>query len=242
MSARKLLRARPELEGGSALTSPALDRSQACAQPSCGTSTPHESAVAQVAGAATYVDDIPEVRGTLYAAPILSTVAHGKLRAVDASAALVMPGVRDVLLAKDIPGHTMLASFIGDEPIFAMETVQHIGQVVGLVVADSVLQARHAARKVKLDIEALPAILTIKDALREKSYVLPPVFVRRGDAAQALSRAAHTLSGTLEVGGQEHFYLEGQVAYVLPQEQNQWHLRGVQRPAAAHNFFRAARP
>ena len=191
-------------------------------EPACGTSTPHESAVAQVAGAATYVDDIPEVRGTLYAAPILSTMAHGKLRAVNTSAALALPGVRDVILARDIPGDPMLAAFAGDEPVFALDTVQHIGQVIGLVVADSVMQARHAARLVQLDIEALPAILTIKDALAAQSYVLPPVFVNRGDAAQALATAAHTLSGTLEVGGQEHFYLEGQIAYVLPQEQDQW--------------------
>jgi len=188
----------------------------------CGTSTPHESAVAQVAGAVTYVDDIPEVRGTLYAAPILSTVAHGKLLAVNTSAARALPGVRDVILAQDIPGDPMLAAFAGDEPVFALDTVQHIGQVIGLVVADSVMQARHAARLVQLDIEPLPAILSVKDALAAQSYVLPPVFVNRGDAAQALATATHTLSGTLEVGGQEHFYLEGQIAYVLPQEQNQW--------------------
>ncbi len=187
-----------------------------------GHSKHHESARAQVAGAATYVDDIPEIKGTLYAAPVLSTVAHGKLLGVDTSAALAMPGVRDVLLTRDIPGDPILASFAGDEPIFAIDTVQHIGQVVGVVVADTVMQARRAARKVKLNIEALPAILSVKDALAAKSYVLPPVFVTRGDATTALARAPHTLSGTLEVGGQEHFYLEGQVAYVVPQEQNQW--------------------
>ena len=187
-----------------------------------GVSRPHESARAQVAGAATYVDDIAEVRGTLFAAPVLSNVAHGKLLAVDASVALGMPGVRDIVLARDIPGHTMLASFIGDEPIFAIDRVEHIGQVIGVVVADTVMQARRAARKVRLQIEELPAILSVKDALAASSYVLPPVFVRRGDAAQALRRAPHRLSGKLSVGGQEHFYLEGQVAYVLPQEQNQW--------------------
>jgi len=187
-----------------------------------GSSKAHESAVAQVAGLATYVDDIPEVRGTLYAAPILSTTAHGKLRGVDTSAALAMAGVHDVVLTEDIPGHPMLASFIGDEPIFAIDTVQHIGQVIGLVLADSVMLARRAARKVKLDIEPLPAILTVKEALQAKSYVLPPVFVNRGDASTALAQAAHRLTGTLKVGGQEHFYLEGMVAYALPQEQNQW--------------------
>ncbi|HPH13414.1 MAG TPA: xanthine dehydrogenase molybdopterin binding subunit [Burkholderiaceae bacterium] len=200
---------------------PALQAGQASVG-AAGHSKHHESARAQVAGAATYVDDIPEIKGTLYAAPVLSTVAHGKLLGVDISAALAMPGVRDVLLTRDIPGSPILASFTGDEPIFAIDTVQHIGQVVGVVVADTVMQARRAARKVKLNIEALPAILSVKDALAAKSYVLPPVFVTRGDATTALARAPHTLSGTLEVGGQEHFYLEGQVAYVLPQEQNQW--------------------
>ncbi len=206
----------------SALAKPQQIPPQKSHQSAAGHSRPHESAVAQVAGAATYVDDIAEVKGTLYAAPVMSSLAHGKLLGVDCTAALAMPGVRDVILARDVPGDRMLAAFAGDEPIFAIDTVQHVGQVVGLVVADSVMQARHAARKVKLNIETLPAVLTVHDALKARSYVLPPVFVNRGDAVAALARAPHTLSGTLEVGGQEHFYLEGQVAYVLPQEQQQW--------------------
>ncbi|MEO7233394.1 MAG: molybdopterin cofactor-binding domain-containing protein, partial [Polaromonas sp.] len=187
-----------------------------------GTSRFHESARAQVAGTATYVDDMPEIKGTLYAAPILSTVAHGRLLGVESSAALAMPGVRDVILARDIPGDRLLGNFWHDEPVFAQDSVQHIGQVIGVVVADSVMQARRAARQVKCQIDALPAILNVHDALKAQSHVLPPVFVRRGDAEAALKTAAHTLHGTLEVGGQEHFYLEGQVACVLPQEQNQW--------------------
>ena len=187
-----------------------------------GTSRFHESARAQVQGAATYVDDIPEIKGTLHAAPILSTVAHGRLLSVDTAAALAMPGVRDVILARDIPGDPLLGNFSHDEPVFAQDTVQHIGQVIGVVVADTVMQARRAARQVKCQIDALPAILNVHDALKAQSYVLPPVFVRRGDAGAALKMAAHMLHGTLEVGGQEHFYLEGQIAYVVPQEQNQW--------------------
>ena len=182
----------------------------------------HESAAAQIAGAASYIDDIPEVRGTLYAAPVLSKVAHGKLLGVDTQAALALPGVHAVLLAADVPGSPMLAAFAGDEPVLAQDTVQHVGQVIGLVVADSVMLARRAARLVTPRIEPLPAVLDVREALAAQSFVLPPVTVRRGDAAQALAGAAHTLQGTLEVGGQEHFYLEGQVAYALPQEQNQW--------------------
>jgi xanthine dehydrogenase large subunit len=191
-------------------------------KPARGRSIAHESAVAQVSGAVNYVDDIPEVRGTLHAAPIMSNIAHGRLLKIDADVALSIPGVRGIIQMQDIPGDPILASFAGDEPVFAAETVQYIGQVVGIMVANTPALARRAARMVKLDIEALPAVLTVKAALQAKNYVLPPVFVKRGDAALALSAASNILTGELEVGGQEHFYLEGQVAYVLPQEQNQW--------------------
>ncbi|SFB69831.1 xanthine dehydrogenase, molybdenum binding subunit apoprotein [Polaromonas sp. OV174] len=219
MNAAKDFSASPDV---AAEPAPAAAKPQAATAQAAGRAIAHESANAQVAGAATYVDDIPELKGTLYAAPILSSVAHGRLLGVDARAALAMAGVRDVLLARDIPGDPLLGNFSHDEPVWAQDSVQHIGQVIGLVVAESVMQARRAARKVVCQIEALPAILDVHEALRAQSYVLPPVFVKRGDAATALTTAAHTLQGTLEVGGQEHFYLEGQVAYVLPQEQNQW--------------------
>jgi xanthine dehydrogenase large subunit len=198
----------------SAETNPMQSASGHCAH--------HESARAQIAGAAPSIDDLTELRGTLHAAPILSRVAHGRLRGMDTSAALALPGVRGVILASDVPGDAMLAAFAGDEPVFAIDKVQHIGQVLGLVVADEVTLARRAARLVVPDITPLPAVLDVRQALAEQSYVLPPVTVRRGDATAALSRAPHTLCGTLEVGGQEHFYLEGQIAYAVPQEQNQW--------------------
>ena len=205
--------------------------------PAAGKTTAHESARAQIAGAASYIDDLPELRGTLHAAPILSTHAHGHLRAVDSQVARAMPGVVGVVLSQDIVGDPMLAAFAGDEPVFAIDTVQHVGQVVGLVVARTVMQARRAARKVVLDIEALPAVLTIADALQAKSYVLPPVFVNRGNAEAALKKASHTLTGTLEVGGQEHFYLEGQIAYAVPNEQNQWSIySSTQHPGEVQHW------
>ena len=146
-------------------------------QGAAGQSHFHESARAQVAGAVNYIDDIPEVKGTLFAAPILSNVAHGRLLGVDAAAALAMPGVRGVVLAADVPGDPLLATFVHDEPIFAVDTVQHIGQVIGLVVADSVMQARHAARKVQLHIDALPAVLTVREALAVFSGSLSGAFM-----------------------------------------------------------------
>jgi xanthine dehydrogenase large subunit len=204
------------------LVTDATTHKNAPASHSSGHTVAHESARAQIAGAAPYIDDLPEVRGTLYAAPILSTLAHGKINSIHTAAALALPGVVAIVLASDVPGDPVLAAFAGDEPVFASDTVQHIGQVIGLVVAQDVMLARRAARLVKVDITPLPAVLTVKDALAAQSYVLPPVTVARGDADAALARAPHTLSGTLEVGGQEHFYLEGQIAYALPQEQHQW--------------------
>jgi xanthine dehydrogenase large subunit len=187
-----------------------------------GQSRIHESARAQVAGAATYIDDIPEVRGTLHAAPVCSPVAHGQLKGIDYSKALAMPGVRAVIDARHIPGDKTLAAFAHDEPVFATDTVQFVGQVVALVVADDVMTARRAARLAQLDIAPLDAVLSVHEAHARESYVLPPVHVKRGDAQAALRRAPHQLEGRFEVGGQEHFYLEGQIAYVLPLEQNQW--------------------
>ena len=213
--------------------------SQACASeaPAMGTSHAHESAHAQVQGRAHYIDDLPEVKGTLHAAPILSTAAHGRLRGIDAQDALSMPGVHGLVLAADIPGDPILAAFGHDEPIFASDEVQYLGQVVGLVVAGTAMQARRAARKVRLDIEPLPALLSARAAHAAQSHVLPPVHVRRGDADHALAQARHRLQGRLEVGGQEHFYLEGQIAYALPLEQNQWRIHSsTQHPGEVQHW------
>ncbi|GAB3769155.1 xanthine dehydrogenase molybdopterin binding subunit [Ramlibacter monticola] len=207
------------------------------AQPAVGQPRIHESARAHVAGAATYVDDVPEVKGTLHAAPILSKVARGRLLSVDPAEALAMEGVREVVLAADIPADPLFATFAHDEPIFARDTVEYAGQVVGVVVAETVMQARRAARRVKLEIEPLPAVLDVREAVKQQSFVLPPVTVRRGEPEQGLARAPHRLAGSLEVGGQEHFYLEGQVGYALPLEQDQWWIySSTQHPAEVQHW------
>lgn len=190
--------------------------------PPLGQPLPHESARGHVTGSAPFVDDLPEWQGTLYAAPILSPIAHGRIDAVDAQAALALPGVRGLVLAADVPGDPLLASLAHDEPILPRETVDYAGQVVGLVVADSVALARQAARQVRLQLTPLPAILTVEAALQAQHWVLPPVTLRRGNAEAALAAAPHRLQGQLRSGAQEHFYLEGQVAYALPQEDGQW--------------------
>jgi xanthine dehydrogenase large subunit len=184
-----------------------------------GQSLSHESARAQITGRAQYVDDLAEISGTLFAAPICSPQAHGVLTGLDLTQALAMVGVVRVLQASDLPGDPLFATFVHDEPIFASDKVEHIGQVIGLVIATDINMARLAARQVKVHIEPLPAILSIEEALLAKSWVLPPVALVRGEPEKALSTASHRLSGRTRVGGQEHFYLEGQIAYAIPQEQ-----------------------
>src|SRR5206468_3026552 len=156
--------------GRHAMNAPEKFLAGSVVQPATGTSHPHDSARAHVAGAATYVDDIAEVRGTLHAAPILSNVARGKLLGVDTTEAIKMPGVKGVVLAQDVPGDRILATFTHDEPIFALDTVEFVGQVIGIVVAETVMQARRAARKVKLKIEPLPAILDVREAVKAQSF------------------------------------------------------------------------
>jgi xanthine dehydrogenase large subunit len=189
-----------------------------------GAALPHESAHLHVAGVAPYLDDIPELKGTLYGAFATSPAAHGRIRGLDLAAAQQLRGVVTVLTAADIPARNNAGPSVIDDPLLAKDTVVFHGQAVALVVADSYETARRAARLVKADIETLPALLTVDEAAAAESWVLPPVDVKRGDAAAALSAAPHRLKGTARVGGQEHFYLEGQAAYALPREDGGLHI------------------
>ena len=203
-------------------------------------SAPHESAAQHVQGLAAYIDDLPLTEGTLHAAPILSNVANGRILSLDLSAVLAAPGVHAVVTADDIPGDQLLATFVHDEPVFATERVQHIGQVLGVVVAHSHAQARAAAQRLVLKVQAEPPVLTARPATASTdttATVLPSVHVQRGNAAQAMSQAPHRLQGQLEIGGQEHYYLEGQIAYVLPQDNGEWLIHSsTQHPGEAQHW------
>jgi xanthine dehydrogenase large subunit len=188
-----------------------------------GSSRPHESAHLHVAGEATYTDDIPELAGTLHAALGLSPVAHGVLKRIDVDALRALPGVVDVVTAADIPGTNDCGSLVHDDPILAGEpgaTLRYLGQPVFAVIATTRDAARRAAAKAAQVIEAdvLPPVLTPEQAHAAQQYVVPPMHLMRGDAQAAIAAAPHRFTTTLEVGGQEQFYLEGQISYALPQE------------------------
>ena len=185
-----------------------------------GISRPHESAHLYVTGSAPYIDDLPELAGTLHAALGLSPVAHGRILGFDRARIAAMPGVVAVLIASDIPGPNDCGPVVHDDPILADGTVHHVGQPVFAVIAETRNAARLAAALAKdvLRIAPLPALLTPLEAHDAGSYVLPPMHLARGDARAAIDAAPHRLVDTLEVGGQEQFYLEGQISYAIPRE------------------------
>ncbi len=188
-----------------------------------GQAVPHESAHLHVAGAAPYADDEPELAGTLHAALGLSPMAHGLIEALDLDRVRALPDVVDVFSARDIPGPNDCGALVHDEPILAGEagdTLRYLGQPVFAVIATSREAARRAAAQAGTVIraQALPPVLTPEAAHAAHQYVVPPMHLQRGDAARAIAGAPQTMDLAFSVGGQEQFYLEGHIAYALPQE------------------------
>ena len=188
--------------------------------PGVGVPHPHESAHLHVAGEATYVDDMPELAGTLHAAFGLSPVAHGRLKTIDLGAVRALPGVVDAFGADAIPGRNDCGPIVHDDPILAEGTVSYLGQPVFVVLAHTRDAARRAAAVAKrvIAVDSLPPVLTARDAHAMQQYVLPPMHLVRGDAKAAIAAAPRRLKGSLSIGGQEQFYLEGQIAYAVPLE------------------------
>jgi xanthine dehydrogenase large subunit len=185
-----------------------------------GVARPHESAALHVLGQATYTDDVAEVHGTLHGALGLSAKAHAKILSIDLAPVRASRGVVAVLTASDIPGTNDCGPIIHDDPILADGLVQYVGQPMFIVVADTHDNARRAARLAQVTYEELPAILSPQAARAAQSFVLPPMKLTRGDPAATLAAAPNKVSGELYVGGQEQFYLEGQIAYAIPKEDN----------------------
>jgi xanthine dehydrogenase large subunit len=185
-----------------------------------GSALPHESAHLHVAGAATYTDDIAEAAGTLHAALGLSPLAHARLLAVDVARLRAQPGVVAVLTAADIPGRNDCGPIVHDDPILAADELVWLGQPVFAVIATDRELARRAAALASevIRAEPLPAVLSARAAHAAQQYVVPPMHLVRGDARAAIAAAPHRLQGSFSLGGQEQFYLEGQISYALPQE------------------------
>ncbi len=180
---------------------------------------PHDAAALHVSGTARYIDDIPTPAGTLHLAFGLSDIAKGRITKMDLSQVRQAPGVVAVLTTSDLPFANDVSPSIHDEPLLSDGTVHYIGQPLFLVVADTHLNARKAARMGQVSYAEETPILTIEEALAAGSrFEDGPRIWTKGDVDQALSEAPHQVRGTINMGGQEHFYLEGQAALALPQE------------------------
>ena len=188
---------------------------------SVGLALAHDSAARHVQGSAAYVDDIPEPAGTLHVAPGSAGAARGSIRSVDLDPVRAAPGVVAVLTAADIPGVNDCSPAFGDDPILAAGEVLFHGQVVFAVVAATRDAARRAARRARIEVEARPPRVTVDDGLAAGAEVLPPYEFRRGEPGAAIAAAAHRLTGSVRIGGQEHFYLEGQAALAVPGEDDE---------------------
>ena len=180
---------------------------------------PHDAARLHVTGQARYVDDIPIPHNALHLAFGLSECAHGRLVSVDLEAVRAAQGVTAVLTADRLPFANDVSPSPSPEPLLATDTVHFIGQPIFVVAASSHLAARKAARLAKITYEELPPVLSIDDALAAGSrFEDGPRIYQSGDAVGAIANSERTVTGSIEIGGQEHFYLEGQSALALPQE------------------------
>jgi xanthine dehydrogenase large subunit len=179
---------------------------------------PHDSGAKHVQGAAEYIDDIPEPAGTLHVAVGGSPAARGTIRRIDLSEAREFPGVVAVITATDIPGKNDVSPVNADEEVLAQSRVEFHGQPVFAVIATSRDAARRAVLRGRIEVDAEKPNVSVEQGRASGEVVLPDYAFINGDVAKAIAEAPLRSAGTLRIGGQEHFYLEGQVALAVPGE------------------------
>ncbi len=187
-------------------------------------SVAHESAARHVSGGAIYVDDMKQPEGLLHGWVIAADRAHARIIEIDLEAVRTAPGVVCVATAADIPGTNDAGPIMAGEPLLAEREVTTYGEPVALVAAHTLAQARFAASLAVIRYEDLAPILSIAAAKAAESYVVPPMLLQRGDPASAIAAAPRRLHGSASAGGQDHFYLETQIAQAEPGEDGAFHV------------------
>ncbi|RPG06668.1 MAG: xanthine dehydrogenase molybdopterin binding subunit, partial [Pelagibacteraceae bacterium TMED233] len=181
---------------------------------------PHDSAIKHVAGLAKYTDDIIEPYGTLHGAIGWSKEAHALIKKIDLKEVYKSEGVISVVASKDIPGRNDVGPVFDGDPIFPKSKVEYYGQPLFAVAATTTEFARKAVLKAKIIYKKLKPIVTINEALKKKKFVLKGRKIKRGNPLKKIKKAKNYLKNSFSLGSQEHFYLEGQIAFVIPQEDN----------------------
>jgi xanthine dehydrogenase large subunit len=179
----------------------------------------HESARQHVRGEAIYIADMPALRGELWLDFVGSPLAHGRIRSIDVSSLSALPGVV-VFTAKDVQNN-VFGPIFHDEELLAGETCQYLGQPVVMLAGPDKAKVARAKQLVRVDLELLPAVLSITDAIARQQFIGPTRRIERGDVEAGLAASEYRCSGELAIGGQEHFYLEAQAALAIPGEAGQ---------------------
>ena len=185
-----------------------------------GQSIPHDSADKHVTGLAQYTDDVSEPLNTLYGAIGWSKKAHAKIKKIDLKDVKESEGVISIVTYKDIPGRNDVGPVFDGDPIFPKTKIEYFGQPLFAVAAISTELARKAVLKAKITYEELKPIVTIEDALKKNNFLFEPRIIKKGDPQNKIIKSKNKLKGKFNTGSQEHFYLEGQVCLVIPQEDN----------------------
>ncbi|TVQ81730.1 MAG: xanthine dehydrogenase molybdopterin binding subunit [Micavibrio sp.] len=181
----------------------------------------HDSAELHVTGEAVYTDDLREPEGCLFAYVLKSPHARARITKINTESCCI-DGVHAVLTAKDIPGKNDVAPVFDGDPVFAESDVYYAGQSVLAVIAEDIETARRAAHLAHVAYEELPAVLTTAAAIEKQDFVGDTYVMQCGDTGQSFARAAHKIDGRFKIGGQDHFYLEGQIAMAIPEENGEF--------------------
>lgn len=197
----------------------------------------HDSAHKHVSGDAVYIDDLPEPKDMLHLYVAMSEKAHATIDNMDLDAVRSARGVAAVLAAGDIPGHNDVSPFAGDDPLLAENLVEYIGQPIFAVAATTIEAARAAAGLAKVSYSEHPAYTTIDQAMEANSVIEPMQTMEQGDPEAGLASAPNRLKGSFRIGGQDHFYLEGQIAFATPQEDGDVHVySSTQHPSEVQHL------
>ncbi len=201
-----------------------------------GAALRHDSALKHTTGEARFADDAPEVPGLLHAALCLATIPHGTVTALDVDAARAMPGVVAIIGPRDIPGVNDIAAIGEKEPLFSDPLVEFAGQPLAMVLATSRDEALRAAAAIRATIEPLEPVLSIERALELGQHVVAPQTMARGNPDAAIAAAPRRMEAEFRAGGQEHFYLEGQIAVATPGEDGEMAvISSTQHPTEAQH-------
>ncbi len=200
--------------------------------PAVGQDLAHDSARTHVAGTSVFLDDLAPLQGELLAAIVPSPLAHGRLTKLDTDDAERVPGVHAVLTARDVPGHNLFGPSTRDELLLVEDEAVFLGQPLAVVAAEDAFSLKRGVASVAVEMDPLPALFTIDDALAAESFLSDTRTIERGNLNEGFANADGILNGSLDIGGQEQFYLESQICIAIPGEQRQMHVHSsTQHPS-----------